>query len=224
MKLNPNNSIQVFNYSPNAVAMKGTNREYLVPGATAIGPGVEFLSTEDVKYVNSRTPVFKFGILEFADDERDEIYQELHMPNWRDTVLLERDIDEMLLHPTKESLARIIAMNNVHMLERIRGHMVGLVNAKEDVSSRVIKLVNERVDEFKKHPAMPSKIQLVERDYKGTEDNAKVAELQAELEQLKKLLLEKEKAKAEPEPSPAPTPAPKKPAAKKAPAKKSPTR
>lgn len=220
MKLTSNNSIQIFNYSPNAVALKGTNREYLVPGATALGPGVEFLSAEDVKYVNSRTPVFKFGILEFADDERDEIYQELHIPNWKNTTLFERDIDEMLLHPTKESLARIIALNNIHMLERIRGHMLGLVNAREDVSSRVIKLINERVEEFKKHPAMPSKIQLVERDYKVAEDNAKVAELEAELEQLKKLLLAKEEAKVEPTPAPSKTPAAKKPAPKKAPAKK----
>lgn len=220
MKLTSNNSIQIFNYSPNAVALKGTNREYLVPGATALGPGVEFLSAEDVKYVNSRTPVFKFGILEFADDERDEIYQELHIPNWKDIALFERDIDEMLLHPTKESLARIIALNNIHMLERIRGHMLGLVNAREDVSSRVIKLINERVEEFKKHPAMPSKIQLVERDYKAAEDNAKVAELEAELEQLKKLLLAKEEAKVEPTPAPSKTPAAKKPAPKKAPAKK----
>ena len=51
MKLIPNNTIQVYNYSPNPVAIKGTHREYLVPGARGMGPGIEFLSTEDVKYI-----------------------------------------------------------------------------------------------------------------------------------------------------------------------------
>ena len=73
------------------------------------------------RQINSRSPVFKFGILEFAEEDREEIYAELNMPNWKETTLFEKDIDEMLLHPTKESLQRIINVPNVQMIERIRG-------------------------------------------------------------------------------------------------------
>lgn len=223
MKLIPNNTIQIFNYSPNPVAIKGTHREYLVPGARGMGPGVEFLPTEDVKYINGRSPVFKFGMLEFADDEREEIYAELNMPNWKETTLFERDIDTMLLHPTKESLQKIIDAPNVQTIERIRGHMIGLVNAGEDVSSRVIKLVDERTDEMRKHPTLPSKIKLVEKDY-ALPPSQEMESMRQEIEELKKLLLEKEKKETS-APTSAPVPAkpaaPRKPAAtKKAPVKK----
>ena len=223
MKLIPNNTIQVYNYSPNPVAIKGTHREYLVPGARGMGPGLEFLSTEDVKYINSRSPVFKFGILEFAEEDREEIYAELNMPNWKETTLFEKDIDEMLLHPTKESLQRIINVPNVQMIERIRGHMVGLVNAGEDVSSRVIKLVNERTDEMRLHPTQPSNIKLVEKDY-AIPASQEVANLKAEIEELKKLLVTQQETASVAEP---PKPvvkeksAPRKaPASKKTPSKK----
>lgn len=192
MKLVPNKMIQVYNYSPTQVVVKGTNREYLIPGARTMGPGVEFLSSDDVKYINSRSPVFKFGMLEFSDDDREEIYNELGMPNWKDTVLFERDIDNILLHPTKESLQMILDAKNISVVERIRGHMIGLVNAGEDVSSRVIKLVNERSTEISRHPSMPSKIKLVEKDYSQEVTQETVAALMAELAEMKKKLEERE--------------------------------
>lgn len=188
MKLTNNASIQVFNFGPSSVALKGQNREYLVPRAGSMGPGVEFLDASDVKYIHSRSPVFRDGILEFSDDEREEIYEELHLPNWKETTLFERDIDPMLAKPTKESLERIINIRSIQMIERIRGHMIGLINAKEDVSNRVIQLVNERTNELRRHPSMPSKIKLVEKDY--TEPtNAQVDALKDEIAELKKLLL-----------------------------------
>lgn len=198
MKLIPNSMIQVFNYSPNPVAIKGTHREYLVPAARNMGPGVEFLSADDIKYINSRSPAFKYGMLEFDETERDEIYKELGMPNWKDTILFEKDIDSMLLHPTKESLQKIINTSNLYTIERIRGHMVGLINAGEDVSSRVIKLVNERSAEVNRHPSLPSKIKLVEKDYTPPVTQDDVAKLKKELEEMKRKLSEYSSDKNEP--------------------------
>lgn len=196
MKLVNNASIQVLNYSPTPVALKGQNREYLVPRAGSMGPGVEFLDATDVKYINGRSPVFKDGILEFTDDEREEIYEELHMPNWKDMVLFERDIDKILTNPTKESLERIVAIRSVQMIERIRGHMIGLINAKEDVSSRVINLVNERTDELRRNASMPSKIRIVEKDYAVPVDE-QVVSLKQEIAELKALLLAANESKKE---------------------------
>mgnify|MGYP005794968359 FL=1 len=101
--------------------------------------------------------------------------------------------------------------------------MVGLVNAGEDVSSRVIKLVNERTDEMRLHPTQPSNIKLVEKDY-AIPASQEVANLKAEIEELKKLLVAQKETVSVAEPPKAvvkekPTPR-KAPASKKTPSKK----
>jgi len=182
--------IKVLNYSPSAAAVHGKNREYLINGAVGADPGVEFMDISEIDYINSRTQAFKTGLLEFESDVRDEVYSEIKLHNWKETALFERDIDDMLINPDVEKLQRIIAISDVQTFERVRGHMLGLVNAKEDVSSRVVDIVNARFDELAISTLAPSKIIIKPIEKKVAVSTEEVDALRAELEATKKMMQE----------------------------------
>lgn len=198
MKLTDYKEIPVYNYTPGVVVCTGQNRSYSVPGYGENGPGVEFLTPNDVKYIHSRSPVFKNGLLEFSPEDKKDVYEELHIKDIEKTAFFEREIDSMLLHPTKDDLEKIVGISNVQTMERVRGHMIGLVNAKEDVSNRVVKLVDERAAELKRSPASKSKIQIKEKNIPPKAASEEIADLKAELEQLRSLIAQSKPDKPSP--------------------------
>lgn len=161
MAISKTKNYLVLNYSPSQVAISTKYESYLVPGGTLESPGTLPLTFDEIAVVNSTSPVFKIGLLRFEPKDEEEMYDALSIVDWRD-ILTEEKIEDILLHPTKEDLERILAIDNIAYFERIRGVLIGLKSAGVDVSNRVDNLIEKRRIELAKHQRKTS-IQLVDR-------------------------------------------------------------
>lgn len=118
-------------------------------GASLDGvPTFEYMSMEDVEYLNSISPVFRTGRLEFEEDVRDKVYERLAIPDWRTRCIFERDIQGMIMHPTPEIMRRIVDVADILTIERFRGHMKVLIDHGCDVSVKVQNVIEERYKEI----------------------------------------------------------------------------
>ena len=161
MAISKTKNYLVLNCSPSQVAISTKYESYLVPGGTPESPGTLPLTFDEIAVVNSTSPVFKIGLLRFEHKEEEEMYDALSIVGWRD-ILTEEKIEAILLHPTKEDLERILAIDNIAYFERIRGVLIGLKSAGVDVSNRIDNLIEKRRVELAKHQRKTA-IQLVER-------------------------------------------------------------
>lgn len=141
---------RVYNYGLSAVCVKLPNYEMIFRNASLEEPYMEVLTLRDIEYVNANSGVFRDGLLQFDDADQDELYKHLHIANWRESVLFESQIDEILLHPTQEGLQRILNVRTPIMIDRFRGHLVKLSqDPRYDVSTRVEKIVEDRFEEIR---------------------------------------------------------------------------
>ena len=68
--------VKVFNHSISSINLPGQFREYYLEGSRGV-PTVLTMPFSDVEYINSRTPVFRNGRVQFDENERDGIYHAL---------------------------------------------------------------------------------------------------------------------------------------------------
>lgn len=176
-------TVKVLNYLPSTIAVTSRTKNVALQPCEDGIPTFEYFAATDVQYINSTSPVFKTGALEFEEGEREEIYEMLAMPDWREKCLFERDIDSLVLNPTMENLQRIVDIPDNMTLERVRGHMEYLIATGADVSVNMSKVVNARFKELARGERV-SKIKLAS----VVENKEKtVASLQAQLAQMAEL-------------------------------------
>lgn len=188
MKIQDNQNIKVLNYGTSPVTVKTANREYLFDGAVDGVPTVFYMSFQDIEYINSRSTVFRTGMLVFEKEQQNEIYVALNIPNWEEVVLFEDIIEDMILNPTEENLKRIIAIKDIFIFERIRGKLVYFINqGTEDVSNKVTDVVNQR---FKEINSGVSKSKIIfKKEVKPiVVENEEVQELKAQLAQMQEMM------------------------------------
>jgi len=108
------------------------------------------LSFLDIEFANSKNgDLFVSGILTFEESERDEIYEALGFPNWRERFWDEELIEDALMYPTVAKMNRILAVRDVLTIERIRGKMLSLINTSiRKPIDNVVVLVNARWQEL----------------------------------------------------------------------------
>lgn len=154
--------VRVFNHGICSVAVKTNERTVLIKGTDDPNfPVMESFSLKELEYVNTHSPVIRSGLLEFAEEERDEIYKALHINNWDATCIFESEIDEILTTPTIAAMQRVTEVKDLPTIDRIFAHMKKLIQKNQaDVSSRVQKVVMTRRDELREN-ILNSRIQLV---------------------------------------------------------------
>lgn len=135
--------IKVLSYQPSFVSVSGRTRNVGMRGSDGIVPTVEYFSFDDLEYMNSVSPVLRSGLLEIEDGAREEVYKRLNI--LPESCIYERDIDDMLLHPTMEGMKRIVAVTDALTMERIRGHMAKHYSV---LTQNVIKVVEKRSKEI----------------------------------------------------------------------------
>ena len=112
-------------------------------------PTVLTMPFSDVEYINSRTPVFRNGRVQFDENERDGIYHALYLDNWKDTVLFDEEIDRIIRENDMDAAARFVKIADVAEIHRVRSHMVALQNDDgAEISNRMIDIINQRYDEI----------------------------------------------------------------------------
>ena len=140
--------VKVFNHSVSAINLPGQLREYFLDGCRGV-PTVLTMPFSDVEYINSRTPVFRNGRVQFAENERDDIYHALYLDNWKDTVLFDEEIDRIIRDNDMDAAERFIKITDVAEIHRVRSHMVALQNDDNaEISNRMIDIINQRYDEI----------------------------------------------------------------------------
>lgn len=188
--ISQNTPIKVFNYSANSIGLKGQLREYYLEGSRGM-PTVLTMFFSEVEYINARSSVFSSGALRFDPLEQDEIYNALNLPNWKDTVLFDEEIDRIIIEADLDGLQRIIDVKDIFTAERIRGHMIGLRNSPDhDISNRVIDLIDRRYDEINRGVRNTKLSVLKTEKQMKSEQDPRVSELEKQLAEIQAQMAE----------------------------------
>lgn len=188
MSIRNKKDIKVYNEMPSQVNLVGQYRTYVFPAAVDGVPSMNLVDFADIEYAHSRGIVFSAGLLVFDESEREEIYKELRMHNWKETVWFEKDIINAIENPTAEIMQKVISINNLITIERFRGKIVYAVNHNSDISNKVVSIINARHKEISSGQ-VKSKIVVKSTDTLIKEDpNKKIHELEAQIEEMKKMI------------------------------------
>ena len=187
-------NITVLNYNENEVFVDSSKEHYQF-NASRDGDThtMQNIPISELQYICSNTDVIVTGWLTFDEDEKDEIYTALRLPNWRE-ILTNEDISNILTNPTMEGLQRIIDITNLTYFDRVRIDMFRLLNDGVDISSKVKNVVDRRYEELQKRQRISSII-LNPRIGEKKVSNEQVqelseqkAKLQEQLDEMKKMM------------------------------------
>ena len=178
--------ISVYNYNENCVCINvAPNKSIKLDPAMYGEPTVIPLSLEEIKFANN-SQVFKTGILEFSSDIESDIFEELRIDASK--VLKLNDIKEILLHPTKEGLIKILSINSLSNFDRVRGQFQKLKFDGYKLTLDVADLIERRTKELFNNQ-IKSSIVIDDADVPHSHSDKKVNELEKEIAELKALLL-----------------------------------
>lgn len=185
--LDKTKTYMVLNYDTSPIAITTRNHNELIPAGNDDEPAMLPLTIDEIIFINSTTKVFKIGRLFFESEYEADIYDELHIKNWKD-ILHNRDIYDIILNPTVEALEKILDITDPMYFDRIYGAYVGLANAGASVSGNVENVLKARYKELLNHKRK-TEIEIRPRDgERQSADNAKVEELQSQLEAMKAMI------------------------------------
>ena len=187
-------NITVLNYNENEVFVDSSKEHYKFNASRdGVTPTMQNIPISELQYICSNTDVIVTGWLTFDEDEKDEIYTALRLPNWRE-ILTNEDISNILTNPTMEGLQRIIDISNLTYFDRVRIVMFRLLKDGVDISSKVKNVVDRRYEELQKrqrvssiilNPRIGEKKVSNEQVQELSEQNAK---LQEQLDEMKKMM------------------------------------
>ena len=150
MSIKENVSIPVLTYNESNVCIPTNISTHILPPAVDGVPSVDYLSFAEINYVNGISDCFRTGMVRFDDNDKEEVYSALNIANW-ENILTNDEIRDILLNPTIDGLQRIIDVTNRSIFDRIRTIFVSLKeNTDNDISNRVIKIMETREQEFKR--------------------------------------------------------------------------
>ena len=187
--LDRNREYMVLNYNLSPIAIATRDTQYLIQAGTRKDP-VQFpMTLGEIIYVNSTSDVFKIGMLFFEPAEQEAIYKELRIGDW-ENILRADEIDDIILHPTTETLQKLISIQNHMYYDRVYAEYVMLKNSGCAISSAVEQVIRTRRAELRKGVAVSEiKISAIDDSAKRqAETEAQVKSLQDEIAELKALL------------------------------------
>lgn len=201
MSIKENVAIPVYNYNESNICIPTNISTHILPPAVDGVPSVAYLSFAEINYINGISDCFRTGLVQFDDKDKEEIYTTLGFASWKD-ILTNKEIIDILLHPTLEGLQKIVNITNKSVFDRVRTIYVSLKESPDnDMSNRVIKIMDTRESEFKRGiyksqivlkskdvPETPvSKEELEAVKAQNNELMSQLAEMKAMLEALKDL-------------------------------------
>jgi len=179
--------IRVYNECPFQVNLVGQRRDYIFPPCLDGEPTMNFVDFEEIEYAHSRGKVFNIGLLIFAEEDREGMYDALGVKNWKNRVWFNNVIEDIIMHPTVDKMQRVIDIKDLITFERVRGMMVRFMNEKRDVSQNVINLINARYRELNAGVST-SKIVIRPADIETAVSADEVADLKKQLAEMQELV------------------------------------
>lgn len=187
MSIRNKNDIRVYSELPFQINLVGQHREYVFPASVDGEPSMNFVDWSDIEYAHSRGNLFSNGLLIFDESEREEIYQELRIKDWKNKVWFDKDIVDAIEHPTLDKMQRIIDIKDLLTFERIRGKVVYYTNNNMNISQKVVSIVNARYRELTSG-VIGSKIMIKPADVEKTVSADEVDDLKKQLAHMQKLM------------------------------------
>ena len=206
--------IKIENHNPYAVSFKTNLREYFMNAASVEGiPTVEYVTLEELKFLNSQSKDIRTGNITINAEDRDEAFKALNIVD-RGEYFDNDTIKDAIINPTAEGMRKLVGITDKFTFERVYAQFIGLKNNGEyDISNRVANVLERRFDEIQ-HRIFNTKITINEHGFKPKEDieevkkknetlETTVQELQAQLAELKAMIAttsapKKRKSKSEP--------------------------
>lgn len=186
-------NINVLNYNENDV-FADTAKEHYKFSASRDGkiPSVVPMPLSELQYIASNTEGILTGWLSFDEDVKADVYKDLRIPNW-ENILSNDDITEILLYPTLDGLQKIVDIENVTYFDRVRMIMFKLMQSGKDVTTKVSRIVDQRYRELQ-NKQRKTNIILKQKDTTSVSNEAvsellaQNAALQAQLDEMKKIM------------------------------------
>ena len=176
--------ISVLNYNENCVSINvAPNKSMILEAASGEIPTLTPLTLDEIRYANNSN-AFKTGVLEFPEELEDEIYNELRID--KDKVLKLKDIREILCHPTKEGLIKILSLNSLSDFDRVRGQFYTLKADGYKLTLDIADIIQRRTKELFNNQ-IKTNIIIDDADVVDP-SNKRVSELEKELAEMKSLM------------------------------------
>lgn len=174
----------MLNYNDNCICVNIAPGKSLKFDEALYGePTTTPLTLDEIRYINNGI-AFKAGWLEFPEELEDEIYEELRIDKTK--VLKLNDIKDILLHPTKAGLIKILSIQSLADFDRVRGQFQKLKYDGYKLTLDIANIIERRTKELFNNQ-LKSNIVIEDADVVSN-DNEKVAELEKQLEEMKALL------------------------------------
>jgi hypothetical protein len=148
--LNDGSIINVYNYNEGVISVpshinpmghnfyKGSkDSPYILP-----------LTFGEIRFINGQSQIFREGFLRFEPEIEEEVYKALQIHNW-ESIMSDKDIEDIILNPTKEKLDRLIKITSISLFERVRCILTKMKNIGVfDISNRVVDTIEYRYQEL----------------------------------------------------------------------------
>ena len=146
--LDKNKTYLVLNYNGSPVAVSTRHESYIIPGGSSESPSSMPLSVDEIVQINSNSNVFKMGLLWFEEEFQEELYKECRIRNW-ENILRDKEIEDIILHPTLEKLEKLLSIENEQYFERCYGIYIGLKNSNHSIKQNVENVMLARRKELR---------------------------------------------------------------------------
>ena len=138
---------------------------------------------------NMKGNAFKDGWLTFDEVDEEYLYNKLKIVNWKN-ILKDKDIEDIVLRPTKEGLQKIIDINNMNYFNRVIGVITGLKSVQIDIPN-LSKVVIEAREYELKHNVRKTEIKI--DNLFSDDDTYNIQVLKDENKELKEIIVSKDK-------------------------------
>lgn len=184
------NKIKIENHNPFNLSIRSNLRDYILSPAGEDGtPTVEYLTLEEIIWIDSNTNAIRTGLITINEDDREEVFKEIKFEDG-DKIITNKDVENILLNPSVDGLSKIIEITDASTFDRVYAVFVGLKEGGSvDISNRVINLMNERYKEFKRGQNV-SHIKIERKDTETVISQDRAKELESQNESLKQELSE----------------------------------
>lgn len=188
------NNVEVLNYNQHEVYVSTAKENYKF-NASKDGktPAYLPLTMDEIKWICNNTNIFQYGILTFEDEYKKEIFETLRIHDW-ENILTNEQIKDILLHPTKEGIARLLDIDNASYFDRVKTICFILVQDEENVTTKVRETIELRATELQRN-IRKTGIELRKPIEISAENDAKInsleqqnASLQEQLDEMKAMM------------------------------------
>ena len=181
---------ELYNYRFSPVCVKTKNDGFVISPCDNNGnPSTFPVELDDIRYIHSSTNAFKIGLLRFAPEDEQELYEDvLKMHDWRKLLTVD-EIKEILEKPTIEGLQKLLDIENITQFDEVRGLLMWMTGRGVDIPTRVSKLIERRYKELQSGK-YKSAIKVTPKETSSDSQAEEIAALKKQMAEMARLLAE----------------------------------